>query len=67
MILNDNKEYYNPLRTILPIIDSSLTTDKLDFIQSELFCGGILAESSEEFQELLNLLITLKKENYGKK
>ena len=67
MIINDNVDYYNPLVTIFPIIDTELTVSKLDFIQSELFCGGIVAESQEEFQQLISLLQELKKEYNGKK
>lgn len=66
MIINNNVDYYNPLVTIFPIIDKELSLAELDFIRAELFCGGIVAETEEEFNQLISLLRELKKEKYGK-
>ena len=60
---------YNPLPEIfriLPYHKENVTPGVLDFIQRELFKGGVVAETSEEFEELLIKLIELKKEFNGK-
>jgi hypothetical protein len=58
---------YNPLETIFSVIPKNKlfdTTQTDDFIQSELFCGGIILENTEEFNIVLELLREMK---HGKK
>jgi hypothetical protein len=64
-----NPSDYNPLPTILsilPIKNIEYTTEILDYVQSELFKGGIVPEDAIEFQQVLGLLEDSLKEYYGK-
>lgn len=66
MILNEST--YNPLPVILTLEYKNITTTTLDIIQSELFKGGVVPETAEEFTVVYNMLLELlKKEYYGKK
>ena len=66
-----NKSEYNPLQTIFNIIPDTLddlSVATLDTIQKELFQGGVVPETGEEFMATVNLLIqTFHKEYNGKK
>lgn len=65
MILSDRG--YNPLHIIFKYDLTNPTAEALSVIQHELFKGGVVAESAEEFGQVLALLIETENKFYGKK
>lgn len=66
MIFNDR--IYNPLEVIFQVLPDNyigLTTGIMDIIQKELFKAGVVPETGEEFTQVVELLIELKKEFNG--
>jgi len=65
MILNYTE--YNPLKTLFKYDLSEPSVDTLNLIQYELFKGGVVPETPEEFGIVLNMLVETEKAFYGKK
>lgn len=62
-----NKSIYNPLETIFKYNLVIPTPEALSVVQHELFKAGIVPETADEFQQVLNLLVETEREYYGKK
>lgn len=65
MILNCSD--YNPLEFLFKYDLSAKSVDVCNVVQHELYKAGIVPETGDEFNTVLNLLIELEKKFYGKK
>lgn len=65
MILNCSD--YNPLESLFKYDLSVKSVDVCNIVQYELYKAGVVPETGDEFNTVLNLLIELEKKFYGKK